>query len=64
MTLNSPIFFVNGCNTIGYSWGFNKMQNKNDYNKKEEITTYYSKLVNHNIISYNIFCGNYLSQKN
>lgn len=31
-------------NTIGYSWGFNKMQNKNDYKTKEEIYNLYKQV--------------------
>lgn len=35
-------------NTIGYSWGYNKMQNTNDYKKKEEINKLYNKVTNLN----------------
>lgn len=31
-------------NTIGYSWGYNKMQHKSDYKTKEEIKKLYEKI--------------------
>lgn len=31
-------------NTIGYSWGYNRMQNKHHYKKKEEIKELYKKI--------------------
>jgi alpha-L-fucosidase len=31
-------------NTIGYSWGYNKEQKKNDYKSKEEIRSLYQQI--------------------
>jgi alpha-L-fucosidase len=33
-------------NTIGYSWGYNKMQNKSDYKTKNEIYELYNQVNN------------------
>jgi alpha-L-fucosidase len=33
-------------NTIGYSWGYNKMQNKSDYKSKDEIYYLYNQINN------------------
>jgi alpha-L-fucosidase len=33
-------------NTIGYSWGYNKMQNKTDYKSKNEIYNLYNQVNN------------------